>query len=675
MPRPSGDENYSWSGYWERGDENSPNGPARWTVLGSQDEIGEVPMDFTAPGSPVDLYNKNRNPALQYGGAGPQWMWKWSDNEEDLGWQKTFNPNQWLLATERWRGNRLYGSNEDPDYVAMEQDQRKWWGDVGVKDLRRVRPDFGAMYDKAYGEHADQMLWNHFFGGANGGWSNMLGDRKIKNAIFPNKDLADRFQYAATHGSHFGVRGGPGYMQYNPGYENYSPDMYNSVGLALDEDGNPMPIGIYSTPNNSREWLANFATMLPVTLGTAVMTMGLGGAFPGVDMATGAYMAPGTTGLSLVNGLGLKDLPGWLTTGIDKAFHNVLTSAVQGKNPLDNPTKLVTPFLNGLDFGGGGSNVFSGVADATSSVPDSYWNMTADAGNTLTDVGGGMGDEFDFLGANDAAMDWGGGSDWGSSGWNGDWGGSYSNPFEFTNNQWGGAGSYTDPMGGGNVNLNTLGNNPLDSGGASPWWNMPTNTLTNPTSENNMDWIKGMLPNALKAGLQYFLMNNAKGQLDKIASTAASRQSALDQPQRSPFQAALNQMWANPSAFFSENPVIKAQVEYLTKQFKANAAKHGMGGTTVSAFNTDILNALSGNWDKFNNELATLGGYNQGPGGAGAVYGDLARAGVGTGVSGYNGIFQMLGDMIGKEQNKSGDNDLLATIIKNAISGAYRTPS
>jgi hypothetical protein len=126
-------------------------------------------------------------------------------------------------------------------------------------------------------------------------------------------------------------------------------------------------------------------------------------------------MAAGTTGLSISSGLGL-DLPNWLSSGIDKLGNSLLTQAVQGKNPLDNPVGLVTPFFKGLDFG----NIFGGAGDADTFNTMADSGLTENLSNTFD--GGNMWEDYiggDWFGGDPSldSLDFFGdsGSSWGSN--------------------------------------------------------------------------------------------------------------------------------------------------------------------------------------------------------------------------------------------------------------------
>lgn len=249
-----------------------------------------------------------------------------------------------------------------------------------IPTIKNTRSDIWNAFSSAYGDNASKELYTRLgegFGATNLGvnWKEQMpGLSKFISGP------ASLFKDAAGASSHFMIGPGSGYLPMNQ--DDFSGFSADSLGLFLDKNGMPTIGGVSSRPKN--HGLGEFATMLPAVMASTFMGSALGGAFPGID-AAGTYMAPGTTGLSISSGLGL-DLPQWLSSGLDKSFNSLLSQGAQGKNPLDNPVGLVSPFLKGLDFG----NIFGGAGD----YADTF-NTMADSGienlsNTFD--GGSMGD-------------------------------------------------------------------------------------------------------------------------------------------------------------------------------------------------------------------------------------------------------------------------------------------
>lgn len=121
------------------------------------------------------------------------------------------------------------------------------------------------------------------------------------------------------------------------------------------------------------------------------------------------------------------------------------------------------------------------------------------------------------------------------------------------------------------------------------------------------------------------------GQLNDIAREAARRGSALDQPQRQAFQAQLN-AYMNGERDLTKLPLVKSAMDSVTRQTMAKAA--AMGQTGAGNLPTELQNNLVETFNKqgqpFLNFLSELGGYPQGPGGAGQLYGQYASQATGA---------------------------------------------
>ena len=121
------------------------------------------------------------------------------------------------------------------------------------------------------------------------------------------------------------------------------------------------------------------------------------------------------------------------------------------------------------------------------------------------------------------------------------------------------------------------------------------------------------------------------GELNDIAREAARRGSALDQPQRQAFQAQLN-AYMNGEQDLTKLPLVKAAMDSVTRQTMAKASQ--MGTTGAGNLPVELQNNLAETFNKqgqpFLNFLSELGGYPQGPGGAGQLYGQYASQATGA---------------------------------------------
>lgn len=146
-----------------------------------------------------------------------------------------------------------------------------------------------------------------------------------------------------------------------------------------------------------------------------------------------------------------------------------------------------------------------------------------------------------------------------------------------------------------------------------------------------------------KSGLNYVLQNKlGKDQLE-AASKAGGMNSALNQQQRFPYQNQLSQLMNNPASFWQTNPVAQGQLQLASDKFQAQSAKMGTGGTQFTDYLNNVMSAANGTFNDQAKLLAMLGGYDQGPGGGGNIYGQLAGQGNVYDAMKYKGIFDMLG--------------------------------
>lgn len=131
-----------------------------------------------------------------------------------------------------------------------------------------------------------------------------------------------------------------------------------------------------------------------------------------------------------------------------------------------------------------------------------------------------------------------------------------------------------------------------------------------------------------KAGLNYALQSNAANQFENAANSASSRADALQQPQRQQYQTQLSQLMSNPAQFYATNPVVQGQLDLARQQFNANTGKMGTGGTQFNDYLKNVQNIASETFNDQANLLSGLGGFTQGTGYAGNVYGQLAGRGI-----------------------------------------------
>ena len=234
--------------------------------------------------------------------------------------------------------------------------------------------------------------------------------------------------------------------------------------------------------------------------------------------------------------------------------------------------------MGGLATGmwGGGGSVFGGVPAATSSVsalPESYGSMVADAGGVMSDASV----------ANVGTI-----------------GGAGTSAGTATGNALANAGNWGA--------LDTLA-------GVVPGATYGAEAVAGGFGE----FVSGLLgdiktSDVAKAGANYLISSRLSDKAQQAGQQASQGANPLNQPQRQPYQQQLQQLLENPELFYSTNPVVKAQLDLARKQFQANSAKMGTGGTQFNDYLTNVQNIASGTFNDQAKLLSGLGGFTFGGG-------------------------------------------------------------
>lgn len=146
----------------------------------------------------------------------------------------------------------------------------------------------------------------------------------------------------------------------------------------------------------------------------------------------------------------------------------------------------------------------------------------------------------------------------------------------------------------------------------------------------------------VKALTSYLQQSGLSSNLNSAANQAATLNNPMLQPQRLPYQAALLGMQSDPTNFLNTNPLAMALKGQDAQAFAAQAAKSGMGGTSISNYGNTLNTDLSKTYnDQFQN-LMTAGGFNQGTGGAGTAAAPLLAQSAGANSNQFNGLANLL---------------------------------
>jgi len=297
----------------------------------------------------------------------------------------------------------------------------------------------------------------------------------------------------------------------------------------------------------------------------------------------------------------------------------------------------------------GGQNAFgSGLSGGF--PPESYWNSFASngTGNTMTDAGfqGGGGNfntiDFNnfqnpltsngsnpFANVGDGAAQYNP-SQWDTSGFSSANGGGLANSItpSFLS-QAGGA-----PLAGMNgAAASGAGISGLSANGTS-FMDMLGNVLGKPQIPGMPNSTGGNLATSLA---NYFIQSQRQSQLQDAATQSANLNNPMNQAQRLPFQAAYANLMLNPNSY-QQTPYAQGMTNQVNQAFQANVGKYGPSGTVFSDYLKNYQNVLGQDYFKLAGELGMAGGFNQGTGGAGTAYGNLAGQAANAGSSAFEGF-------------------------------------
>lgn len=301
----------------------------------------------------------------------------------------------------------------------------------------------------------------------------------------------------------------------------------------------------------------------------------------------------------------------------------------------------------GLMGGGGLEQTYSALADGGST---SMWDFLDDFVDYASDFDvGGVGDfatnatDYDF--GNFSAPD---GFTNNSEGWGSYDDGGFGNYDDFGNYNTQGSGTLD-----GGVNPGGLDGDMADSRGGYTEQMGENNPFTTGGTMSLMDQIgqflkNPMIPgtnatggNVLGALANYLMRNQQQGRLDDAANRSAQLNDPLKQPERAPYQDAFRNLMTNPNGY-SQTPFAQGMTNQANNAFKANVSKYGPGGTQFTDYLKNYQNILSSDFFNLANTLSTAGGFNQGTGGAGNSYGQLADRSANVGMGAWEGFGNLL---------------------------------
>lgn len=186
----------------------------------------------------------------------------------------------------------------------------------------------------------------------------------------------------------------------------------------------------------------------------------------------------------------------------------------------------------------------------------------------------------------------------------------------------------------------TLGGTAAAGGG---FWDQ-ISSLFNSGASSVGNALTQMIPNSANMGntalsglLNYFMQSQRQNDLQSAAERSAQLNDPMQQPQRLPYQAALANLMFNPQGY-AMSPYAQGQTNLANQAFQANVSKYGPGGTQFNDYLKNFQNIMSADFFKLADQFQTAGGFNQGAGGAGSAYGNLAGQAANAGPSAFEGF-------------------------------------
>lgn len=147
--------------------------------------------------------------------------------------------------------------------------------------------------------------------------------------------------------------------------------------------------------------------------------------------------------------------------------------------------------------------------------------------------------------------------------------------------------------------------------------------------------------NVLAGLANFFMRQQQQNALNNAANRSATLNDPMQQPQRFPFQLALNNLLLNPGGY-SQTPYATGQTDLARQAFEANVSKFGPGGTTFNDYLKNFQNIQSQDFFKLAEQFMTAGGFTQGTGGAGNAFGNLAGQAANSGLNAFEGFGRLL---------------------------------
>lgn len=161
-----------------------------------------------------------------------------------------------------------------------------------------------------------------------------------------------------------------------------------------------------------------------------------------------------------------------------------------------------------------------------------------------------------------------------------------------------------------------------------------------------------------------------QNELGNIANEAASRSDPMNQPQRFPYQQLANQ-YATGGQNIMTQPMVKAAYDLGMNDVMAKTAKFSDSGQAWKAIADNSNKTFQSSALPYLDWLGTMGGFKQGPGYAGNLYGQYASQATGAP---FLGINSLVSGFNANNNANTGVNNYFADFFKD-YQRASRTPS
>lgn len=172
-----------------------------------------------------------------------------------------------------------------------------------------------------------------------------------------------------------------------------------------------------------------------------------------------------------------------------------------------------------------------------------------------------------------------------------------------------------------------------------------------------------------KAGGNFLINQFQANRAQHQASDLMSQQNPLNQSERKPFQAQANELMLHPEKYLQNNPFAKSVADrYKNFIIPSQFAQSGNAGEVLDRNGSQFVNAISGNYNNLLQQMATFGGYNQGPGSNGVA--QLMMQGNKNFGESFRGLGDVTEKLFGNVSKPGSSGNMVSSFPENPITNS-----